>query len=62
VYSLHFKLLASTLGKGKMRYVSNNIMLDVSASGVTENWLGYLAPEVSWSAEIEETLFTTETK
>jgi len=51
VYSLHLKLLANTLHPGKARFVSDNVMLDVSGDVLSDTPLGYLAPAVTWSVE-----------
>lgn len=49
VYSLHFKLLGSTVGAGKSRFLSDSIMLDVTGSDDPEMLLGCLTPQVEWA-------------
>jgi lipopolysaccharide transport system ATP-binding protein len=49
VYGLHFKLLGSTLSSVKARFLSENVMLDVSGSDGSEATKAYLTPQVNWS-------------
>jgi lipopolysaccharide transport system ATP-binding protein len=48
VFSVHFKLMATTLDTGKARYVSDTIMLDVASMVPSEMLLGYLTPDTQW--------------
>ena len=51
VYSVHFKLMAQALEAGKGRYLSDNIMLDVSDTMPSEMLLGHLTPPSYWSVQ-----------
>lgn len=51
VYNVHFKLMGNTLGVGKLRFVSDSVMLDVSGMVRPEMLLGYLTPRVDWAVE-----------
>jgi len=50
VYSVHFKLIGSTLAPGRARFVSDSAMLDVRGDVPPETLLGSIAPSVQWAA------------
>lgn len=48
VFSAHFKLMGTTLDSGKSRFVSDTMMLDVTAMVSGEALFGYLVPDTRW--------------
>jgi len=51
VYSLFFKLLASSVDAGEARFFSESVMLDVIGEDDPEKLLGRLTPETRWAIE-----------
>jgi lipopolysaccharide transport system ATP-binding protein len=51
VYSVHFKFLATALGSGSARFLSDSLMLDVRGSDDPEMLLGCLAPAATWDVD-----------
>lgn len=53
-YSLHFKLLANTLAAGKVRFLSDTVMLDVEGDAGPEALIGALTPDIEWRVSHDE--------
>lgn len=48
VFSVMFKLIATTLDAGKARFLSDTVMLDIAAMVPNEMLHGYLVPDTRW--------------
>ena len=51
VYNVYFKFLVSAVGMGRARFLSDNIMLDVTGTDDPEMLMGALSPAATWEGE-----------